>query len=268
METAMEVVAVNGIAIAREAIVAEAQNHPADSPGAAVEEAARALVIRELLLQEARRQGIESDPADLGDGRCETAEEAQIRALLEHEVHVPQADEAACRRFYESHRARFRTPDLFEPAHILIAADVGDADAHGQAMALARELIATLQEAPERFEDLARAHSDCSTAKEGGRLGPVEQGQTTPEFETFLLNLEEGELCPVPVPTRYGVHVLRLDRRAEGVQAPFDAVRDLIAHYLLEASFRRGAAQYIGILAGTADIRGIALDGADSPLVQ
>ena len=268
METNEETVAVNGIAIAQKAIVAEAQNHPADSPGAAVEEAARALVIRELLLQEARRQGIAADPADLGEGRRETLEEAQVRALLEREVHVPEADEAACRRFYESHRARFRTPDLFEPAHILIAADAADADAHGRAMTLARELIAVLAKTPERFEELARQHSDCSTAREGGRLGQVERGQTSPEFETFLLNLEEGELCPVPVPTRYGVHVLRLDRRADGTQAPFEVVRDLIGHYLLEASFRRGAAQYIGILAGSADIRGIGLEGADSPLVQ
>ena len=45
-------------------------------------------------------------------------------------------------------------------------------------------------------------------------------------------------------------------------------VRDHIAEYLVESSWRRGAAQYIRLLAGEADIRGIALDGADSPLVQ
>ena len=268
MEAEVEIIAVNGVAIAQEAIAAELQNHPADTPDDAALEAARALVIRELLLQEAERKGITGEPADLGEGRRETANEARVRALLEREVHVPQADEATCRRFYESDRGRFRTPDLFEPAHILIAADASDADAHGRAMALASELIATLRDEPERFESLARQHSDCSTAREGGRLGQVERGQTTPEFETFLLGMEEGELCPVPVPTRYGVHVLRLDRRVDGAHAPFESVRDLIAHYLLEASFRRGAAQYIGILAGAADIRGIALDGADSPLVQ
>lgn len=268
MDATEETIAVNGVGIPEEAVAAEAQNHPADSPGAAAEEAARALVIRELLIQEARRQSIVADPADLGEGRRETLEEAQVRVLLEREVHVPQPDEVACRRFYENHRARFRTPDLFEPAHILITADAADAEAHGRAMALARDLIAVLAKTPERFDDLARQHSVCSTAREGGRLGQVERGQTSPEFETFLLNLEEGELCPVPVPTRYGVHVLRLDRRADGIQAPFETVRERIAHYLVEASFRRGAAQYIDILAGSADIRGIALEGAESPLVQ
>ena len=268
MVQAMAPVTVNGVEIAWDAIAAEAQNHPADTPGEAAQEAARALVIRALLLQEAGRQGMTGEPAGLGDGRRETAEEAMVRTLLEREVRVPQADEATCRRFYERHPGRFRTPDLFEPAHILIAADAADGPAHDRAMALARDLIAILEKEPERFGDLARRHSDCGTAAQGGRLGQVGRGQTTPEFETFLLGMEEGELCPVPVPTRYGVHVLRLDRRVAGEQAPFEAVRDRIAHYLQEASFRRGAAQYIGILAGAADIGGIAFDGADSPLVR
>ena len=268
MAQAMAPVTVNGVGIAWDAIAAEAQNHPADTADEAEQEAARALVIRELLLQEAGRQGIAGEPADLGGGRCESAEEAMVRALLEREVHVPQADEATCRRFHERHPGRFRTPDLFEPAHILIAADAADGPAHDRAMALARDLIAILEKEPQRFGDLARRHSDCSTAAQGGRLGQVERGQTTPEFETFLLDMEEGALCPVPVPTRYGVHVLRLDRRIAGSQLPYEAVRDRIAHYLQEASFRRGAAQYIAILAGAAEISGIALDGADSPLVQ
>ena len=48
-------VSVNGVSIARDAIVREMQHHPADKPIAAWQQAARALVIRELLLQQARR---------------------------------------------------------------------------------------------------------------------------------------------------------------------------------------------------------------------
>ena len=48
-------VAVNGVVVPRESIARETQNHPADKPIDAWQAAARALVIRELLLQEARR---------------------------------------------------------------------------------------------------------------------------------------------------------------------------------------------------------------------
>ena len=48
-------VSVNGVAIPRDAIVREMQHHPADKPIAAWQQAARALVVRELLLQARRR---------------------------------------------------------------------------------------------------------------------------------------------------------------------------------------------------------------------
>jgi peptidyl-prolyl cis-trans isomerase C len=268
MEEVLVPITVNEAEITAEAIAEEAQNHPTTSSDEAVGEAARALVIRELLLQEARRQRVAGVPDDLGDGKRESDEEALIRALLEREVRVPQADQDACLRFYANQSERFRTPELFEAAHILIAADAADHDAHQRAVALAEGLIAQLQSTPDRFEELARSHSACASARDGGHLGQLEQGQTTPEFESFLVALEEGQLSPVPVPTRYGAHVLRLDRRRPGRVLPFEEVAGLIAHYLQEASFRRGAAQYIGLLAGDARIHGIDLEGSDTPLVQ
>ena len=102
----------------------------------------------------------------------------------------------------------------------------------------------------------------------GGNLGQLQKGQTVPEFETFLFELEEGQLCPVPVKTRFGAHVLLLERRIEGRQLPFEEVAGRISAYLEEASWRRAVAQYIAILAGQADIQGIDMEGAKSPLVQ
>ena len=89
-----------------------------------------------------------------------------------------------------------------------------------------------------------------------------------PELETFLFNLEPGQICPVPVKTRFGYHVLRLDRRIEGRQLPFEVVGDKIAGYLREHVWRRAVSQYLQLLVGQAEIRGIELNGASSPLVQ
>ena len=44
-------VSVNGVLIPETEILAEAQNHPAENPGMAAAAAARALVVKELLLQ-------------------------------------------------------------------------------------------------------------------------------------------------------------------------------------------------------------------------
>jgi peptidyl-prolyl cis-trans isomerase C len=204
--------------------------------------------VRELLLQEARVQGIAADPQTDDKGRRETEEDALIRQLLEQEVSVPDADTETCRRYYENNQQRFCSPDLYEPSHILLAASAEETQAYGEAAREAAQLIALLSERPENFEAFARDRSNCTSKESGGRLGQVTRADVVPEFATFLCNLEEGQLCPVPVKTRYGVHVLRLD--------------------LQEASWRRAVAQYIKLLAGRAAIEGVAMEAADSPLVQ
>lgn len=221
-----------------------------------------ALVVRELLLQEARRLEIPAKPITDGEGRREIDEEALVRALVEREVRTPTADEAACRRPYAQHRHRFRTPDLFEARHILLPATLAEAPA------LAQAILVRLAEAPAEFPGLALAHSACPSAAAGGNLGQIGPGQTVPEFEAALSRIAVGAIHPAPVETRYGLHIVALDRRIEGRVLPFEMVRDRIAGWLEEKVRRAAIRQYVSILARRADIQGIDLAAATSPLVQ
>lgn len=256
-------VSVNGVAIAEAAIHAEMQHHPARSAEAAMRDAATALVVRELLLQEARRIGIEADAT-----ASETAEESLVRQLIEREVRVPKADEAACRHYFENNRRRFASPDGFDAVHILCAAPPDDPPARAAARARAEAALARVLAAPGAFAETAQALSDCPSRTAGGRLGVIRRGDADPVFETYLMSLAEGETCPRPVETRYGFHVIRLLRRIAGRERPFEAVRTQVAAYLEEAAWRRAVHQYVAILAGRATIAGVALDAARSPLVQ
>jgi peptidyl-prolyl cis-trans isomerase C len=264
---APKAISVNGAVIAAADIAREVQNHPGGSPDQAWEEAARALVIRTLLSQRARDLNLAAEPRAVG-GLRETGEEALIRVLLETEVRTPVADEATCRRYYQANLSRFRGPDLFEPLHILFQASRGDVAAYSTAVARAESVLDKLKTRPSDFESLARAMSDCPSASEGGRLGQVVRGGTTPEFEAALVTAHPGAIHPTPVLTRYGVHVLRLDRKVTGETLPFETVRTRIAHYLEDRTWRRAVAQYISLLAGGARIEGFDLPGAASPLVQ
>lgn len=260
-------VSVNGVVISREAIGREVQNHPAEKPILAWQAAARALVVRELLLQEAVRLNIDAVPLEDPDGRVETADEAAMRSLVEREVPTPEPDEAACRRFYEQNRERFRTGDLYEAAHILIAAPRGDVAARTAARASADTILTAVKSDRKAFADLATNHSDCQTsASDGGNLGQITRGQTVPEFDTALSRMQPGDIAIVE--TRYGFHIVRLDRRAEGQMLPFEIARERIADYLASSVEHRALAQYISILAGRAEIVGISLAAADTPLVQ
>ena len=257
-------VSVNGVSIARDAIVREMQHHAAPKPIAAWQQAARALVIRELLLQRARHLGVAPAPISDAEGRRETDDEAIMRALVEREVTVPEPDEATCRRFYENNQRRFRSPDIYEASHILFAALPADGKAYELARAEAEAVLTELREHPERFAELAKAHSRCPSAEQGGNLGQITAGQTTPEFEQALFALEPGQLCEAPVATRYGFHVIRLERKHEGRTLPYELVADRIADYLRESVRRRADAQYVARLVSAARIEGIELAGADA----
>jgi peptidyl-prolyl cis-trans isomerase C len=252
-------ISVNGHVIGEREIARETQYHASRSLDDARRKAATALVVRELLQQRAQRLGV-------GDGRDDI--ETLVQALIDREVSVPEADEAACRRYYEANARRFRSADLVEARHILLPAAPEDADAIAAARAKAQGVIDLLKERPELFADLAKELSACPSAKQGGNLGQLSRGSTVPEVETFLYQLEEGQLCPVPVRSRYGYHVLIVDRRIDGRLLPFEAVHKKIAEYLEERVWRQAVRQYVELLVGSADIQGIDLKGSASPLVQ
>jgi peptidyl-prolyl cis-trans isomerase C len=251
-------VTVNGVTIPARAIAAEVQNHRAapGKPGLAWRAAARALAVRELLLQEARRLGLDPEPRLLAPSRRETDEEALVRAVIERRVQPDAADEAACRAFHAAHRERFRSPPLYAASHILLAAAPG-APERADARAAATAILAELATRPEAFEPLARAHSACPSAASGGRLGQVAAGDTVPEFEAALAALEVGAIAPEPVETRYGVHVVRLDDRADGAELPFEAVHARVRETIERAAWSRAAKALVADLVAAAQITGV-----------
>lgn len=258
-------VSVNGVGIPRAAIARETQNHPAGKPIEAWMSAARALVVRELLLQEARRLGIAPQPVCDAEGRRETDEEALVRQLVAQEVVTPVADDVTCRRIYDTQSGKFRSSDLYGVRHILFAAAPGAQTARVEAQAMADAAIATLTSAPDQFEALAAAHSACPSRAQGGALGQISRGQTVPEFEEALAAAPVGRVCPTPVETRYGFHVVQVDQRIEGRALPFEMVQAQIAAWLDARARHIAIRQYIGLLAGRATIVGIEMPAHDGP---
>jgi len=257
-------ISVNDVVIARDAIVREMQHHPAEKPIVAWGHAARALVIRELLLQRAEQLDIAPAPIRDAAGRLETDDEARIRGVIEREVVVPEPDDETCQRYYERNQARFRSAEIFEASHILFPASPENRESYEQARTDATAVLATLKENPGRFAALARTYSRCPSAEQGGNLGQIIRGQTTPEFEQALVALEPGAFCDAPVATRYGFHIIRLDCRHDGRLLPYQAVSGRIAEYLRESVRRRADAQFIARLASAAQIKGIDIASAEA----
>lgn len=250
-----EKIVVNGEEIPEASILAEMQYH-ASSGTPPRDAAADALVIRCLLLQGARRQNIEAQAQEVAPGRFEVEDEAMIREFLESRIKIVPPDDAACRDVYDANPGQYRSPDLFEPRHILYAAKPDDPDAVETALTRARAAIEILTREPQRFAEIAKAESDCTSRDSGGALGQVGRNDTVAEFEAAMRELKPGELAPDPVRTRYGAHVVRMEHRADGRQLPFEAVKAEISSYLVDRQWMREARSLIQALIEEAEIEG------------
>jgi parvulin-like peptidyl-prolyl isomerase len=102
--------------------------------------------------------------------------------------------------------------------------------------AKAEELLARAQKG-EDFATLARENSEDPGSKDkGGLYENVRKGQFVPEFETAALALEPGQISPQLVETKYGYHIIKLEKKGMakdpngGEEAPtFDARHILIS---------------------------------------
>lgn len=233
--------------------------------GAAVDAAGSAspelAAVRELLRQRSVAVGLLA--ADTID---EAGVSAAIERLLEREVKVPVPTEGECRRYYDAHPDEFRRDELLFARHILFQVAPGVPVSHLRA--LAERTLMELRADPDRFFERAQELSNCPSGPFGGNLGQIGRGDTVPEFEAALFAAGATGILPHLVKTRYGFHIVAVDRRIESDLIPFAAVAAQIAEELGAVVERRAMMQYVAILAGEAEIDGADLAAATSPLVQ
>lgn len=235
-------------------------------------ESLRQRAYSELLRQAAQRAGLLA-VGDLPalDGVLSEAASQAIEALLARELQLPAADDAACRRFYAAHAARYQLGERTLASHILFAVTPGvDVDALRRR---AESLLVSLRcGSTEDFARAAADQSNCPSGAEGGALGWLGREDCAPEFAAALFAQDEANahvgVLPRLISTRFGFHIVRVDVREPGVQQPFEAVRGAIAQTLAQQAYVTALRQYLNLLAGAAQIDGLALEGADSPLLQ
>ena len=251
---------INGIAL-----------HAAGEPLAP--EALRERAYGELLRQQAVRLGCLPEQSVTLAPELGAAEREAIEAMLEREILLPEPSEEACLRHYAAHKPQHVIDQAVHLRHILFAVTPGvDVQKLAQ-RAEAALLELTRKDAPAgRFEQLAAELSNCPSGAQGGDLGWIGPRDCAPELaQALFFQSEPGfgiGLHPRLVHTRYGLHIIELLERRKGRQLEFEAVRDSIAAQLELRSRATAWRQYMMLLVGQAEIVGLELEGADTPLVQ
>jgi peptidyl-prolyl cis-trans isomerase C len=253
-----DVACINGVAL-----------HAPDA--APVPEELRQRACTELLRQAAQRAGLlATDDAPSADGVISEAAASAIESLLDRMLSTPEPSEEACHRHYAAHEAAYRTGERVLARHILFAVTPGV-----DVVALRKRAETTLLDvrchdgkSSDRFVDAARASSNCPSGAQGGDLGWLSAADCAPEFARELFGHAEVGVLPRLVHSRFGLHVVEVLAREPGVAQSFDVVRGAVTMSLRQLAYVTALRQYLRLLAGEAEVKGVDLDAADTPLVQ
>jgi len=212
----------------------------------------------ELLRQAAAAAGIATDSA--GDA---------IEQLLDRELTIPEPSEEACRRHFEAHRARYGRGERLHLRHVLFAVTPGvDVQALRQrAEALLFDLRCAEPDS-DAFGAAALQWSNCPTGAAGGDLGWVGRADCASEFARDVFGQDTVGVLPRLVHSRFGLHVVEVRARDAGATPDFKEVRAAVALTLRQQAWINALRQYLQVLAGAADLEGVSLDAAETPLVQ
>ena len=174
------------------------------------------LVKKEMLYQEAKKKGFESNP-DYQKKLEDFKKLTLISLLLEKEIEdKAKPSDKDVKDYYEKHKADLTANNQIRASHILVKSEDD-----------AKKILDQLKKGGD-FAKIAKEKSiDTGSAKNGGDLGFFSRGQMVPEFEKAAFNLKEGEVSG-PVKTQFGYHIIKVTGRKEGKVVEFDKVKDLL----------------------------------------
>ncbi len=196
-----------------------------------------ALVVAELLAQEAQKAGLDKNPriSALIDFQ---RKELLGRAVLEEHLRKHPISEEVIRAEYDKAKERAGSSE-YRVRHILVPSEKE-----------ARDIIARIKTRKAKFEDLAKRHSQDPSAGNGGDLGWVAPAGLVSEFAEAMTKLKKGQLGDNPVQTRFGWHVIRLDD-IRTLQFPsYEEARERIVQQLQQLAARN----YVRELSSTAKV--------------
>ena len=169
------------------------------------------LVRREILSQEARKQGF--DKKGEIQGQIELARQSVlIRAFLSDYVRKNAPSDAQLKAEYDLVKKSLGGTE-YKSRHILVEKEED-----------AKAIIAKLDKG-EKFDDLAKQSKDPGSKDKGGDLGWANPAGFVKPFADALTKLEKGKYTATPVKTDFGYHVIKLDD-SRALKAPtFDEVK-------------------------------------------
>jgi peptidyl-prolyl cis-trans isomerase C len=194
-----------------------AQGKATDSPQLR-EAIKKDLIGREVLIQEADKQGIGTRP-DVKNAIDNARQSIIINAMLADYIKKNPVKDADIKAEYDKYKAQVGDKE-YHARHIL----VGTEDE-------AKQIIAKLKGGA-KFEDLAKQSKDPGSAQNGGDLDWASPASFVPEFSKAMTSLQKGAITETPVHSQFGWHVIKLEDVRPAKVPPLEEVKQQVAESL------------------------------------
>jgi peptidyl-prolyl cis-trans isomerase D len=137
------------------------------------------------------------------------------------------------RTYYDNNPDEFYTPKTVKARHILIKVDPqADEKNVEQARQKALEILKLAREGRD-FAELAKQYSEGPTAANGGDLGVFRKDAMVKPFAEQAFAMKAGDISE-PVQTRFGWHIIKVEKVNEATTTSFEAARDDIRRKLTD----------------------------------
>lgn len=184
------------------------------------------LVGRELLVQEAKKAGLDKTAevqADIADKTADVLSAAFMRHWFKQ--HQPTDEEL--QKEYDR-QSQMPAPKQFKTRHIVTATEQE-----------AKAVIAALSNQASFAELAEQKSTDAATKSKGGELDWMLPYEMFPPYLQAVIGLQKGSYTQSPVQTHVGWHIIMLDDVREAPKPMFDKVKPMLSKGLLEQQWQK-----------------------------
>jgi peptidyl-prolyl cis-trans isomerase C len=170
---------------------------------------------RELLVREAKKQGLEKNPAVKTEMDL-ASQTVLVRSYMADFIKAHPVSDDQLHKEYDTIKGQIGDKE-YKVRHILV--DKEDE---------AKEIIASLQKG-EKFEKLAERSKDTGSKANGGDLDWNAPANFVKPFSDAMVGLQKGKFTTTPVQSQFGWHVIQLDDIRPAKVPGFDEVKPQLA---------------------------------------
>ena len=170
---------------------------------------------RELLVREAKKQGVDKNPAIKTEMDL-TSQTVLVRAFMTDYLKSHPVPEDQMRKEYDVIKGQIGDKE-YKVRHILVDKESD-----------AKDIIVALQKG-EKFEKLADRSKDTGSKDKGGDLDWNAPANFVKPFSDAMIALQKGKFTTTPVQSQFGWHVIQLDDIREAKVPPYEEVKPQLA---------------------------------------